>query len=373
MKKRTKRRVDYDKYIQLQKSGKKIDKQLSELVEQYEALNEALKKELPRLSMLTEKVGNICLGNFVNIQAEWYSIWKEKVKVVLEDSQVPEVSSIISTFFVDYKFQEDQINMIGIVNPASKGRPSHSTSVDEASSRFRLRPAEPSPRHRGLSLNSDIAPSLPTPDFMKRHSGQFAVSPSIVSSPAQSYRDYYNVANGHQRPPLDSPKALEFALASRSLATTPGRPGTGQSYDSTGPVRQSVESSHSQPGRYANSAHPSPYQTPENHRYSGLFQSALPLSDTPEHHVRRSQVSSRASSRERQPINGYNVLWLAASLFEFNIQTTKHEAGYPYLTYQAGEVFDSQAYYLSIPKANKRVDLRRHCREGRTLARQKPR
>lgn len=36
----------------------------------------------------------------------------------------------------------------------------------------------------------------------------------------------------------------------------------------------------------------------------------------------------------------YNVLWLAASMFEFNIATTKHEAGYPYLVYQAGEVFD---------------------------------
>ena len=46
MKKRSKRRVDYEKFIQLQKGGKKIDKQLSELVEQYEALNEALKKEL---------------------------------------------------------------------------------------------------------------------------------------------------------------------------------------------------------------------------------------------------------------------------------------------------------------------------------------
>lgn len=34
----------------------------------------------------------------------------------------------------------------------------------------------------------------------------------------------------------------------------------------------------------------------------------------------------------------YNSLWLAASLFEFNIETTKREAGYPYLTYQAGEV-----------------------------------
>ncbi|KAI1312526.1 hypothetical protein F5Y03DRAFT_239909 [Xylaria venustula] len=341
MKKRSKRRIDYEKYIQLQKSGKKVDKQLSELVEQYEALNEALKKELPKLSILTEKVGNICLGNFVNIQAQWFSIWKEKVKVVLEDPNVSELSDIISTFFQDYKFQDEQISAIGIVNPASKGRPSHSTSVDEASSRFRLRPAERSPRHRGLSLNSDMAPSLPTPDFIKRHSGQFTASPSLAStsSPNQFYRDYYNVSNGHARPPSNSPKAPEFPPGSRSLATTPVRPGTGQSYDSGGPVRQSVESN-SQSRGYSNSAQPSPYQGIESHRFSGLFQSALPMSDMQERHSRRSQVSSRASSRERQPINGYNVLWLAASLFEFNIQTTKHEAGYPYLTYQAGEIFD---------------------------------
>jgi hypothetical protein len=51
---------------------------------------------------------------------------------------------------------------------------------------------------------------------------------------------------------------------------------------------------------------------------------------------------SIATSRERGPVDndGYNVLWLAASLFEFNIATTKHEAGYPYLIYQAGEIFD---------------------------------
>ncbi|TGJ86955.1 hypothetical protein E0Z10_g1793 [Xylaria hypoxylon] len=341
MKKRSKRRVDYEKYIQLQKGGKKIDKQLSELVEQYEALNEALKKELPKLSALTEKVGNICLGNFVNIQVQWFSIWKEKVKVVLGDAHAPELSDIVSTFFQDYKFQDEQISAIGIVNPASKSRPSHSTSVDEASSRFRLRPAERSPRHRGLSLNSDIAPSLPTPDFLKRHSGQFAASPSIasMSSPNPFYRDYYNGVNGHARPPSDSPKAPEFPSVSRSLATPPVRPGTGQSHDSGGPIRQSAELS-SQSRGYSNSAQASPYQALDSHRFSGIFQSALPMSDAQERHLRRSQVSSRASSRERQPINGFNVLWLAASLFEFNIQTTKHEAGYPYLTYQAGEIFD---------------------------------
>jgi hypothetical protein len=33
-------------------------------------------------------------------------------------------------------------------------------------------------------------------------------------------------------------------------------------------------------------------------------------------------------------------LFLAASLYEFNIDKSRREAGYPYLTYTEGEVFD---------------------------------
>ncbi|KAI1385024.1 uncharacterized protein F4822DRAFT_417062 [Hypoxylon trugodes] len=343
MKKRAKRRLDYEKSVQLKKTGKKIDKQLSDFIEQYEALNEALKKELPKLSALTEKVGKICLGNFVNIQVRWFSIWKEKVKTVLEDPEVPEIADIISTFQRDYQFQDEQINTISIVNPASKGRPSQSTSTDESFARLRPRPSELSARGRGLSLNSDMAPSLPTPDFMKRHSGQFTISPTTASIPSPhsyyNYRDYYVGINIQARPGSGSLHTPDSASMSRPSGPAPVRPGTGHSYDSTGVPRQSVESGmHSR--RHSNSMFPSPQQSPENQRYSGLFQSALPPSDSQERLPRPSQASSRASSRERQPINGYNVLWLAASLFEFNIETTKHEAGYPYLTYQAGEIFD---------------------------------
>lgn len=343
MKKRAKRRLDYEKSVQLKKSSKKVDKQLSEFIEQYEALNEALKKELPKLSALTEKVGQICLGNFVNIQAQWFAIWKEKVKAVLEDQEVPEIADIITSFQRDYKFQDEQINTIGIINPAAKGRPSQSTSTDEPFARIRPRLNDLSPRGRGMSLNSDTAPSLPTPDFMKRHSGQFTISPTVASMPSPHqfyYRDYYAGINAQGLPGPSTPHTPELSSASRSLGPASVRPGTGQSYESSAAPRQSTESG-LQSRRYSNSMYPSPLQPPDTHRYSGLFQSALPPSDSQERLPRPSQASSRASSRERQPINGYNVLWLAASLFEFNIETTKHEAGYPYLTYQAGEVRQS--------------------------------
>jgi dynamin-binding protein len=232
-------------------------------------------------------------------------------------------------------FQEEEIKTIGIVNPALKGRLSNSISADDSSSRLRLRPADLTPRGRGLSLNSEGAPSLPTPDFLKRNSGQLTISPSASSIPSPHqfyYRDYYSGLNGNAQPGSGS------SIAPSGMSSI--RPSTAQSHDSGGRPRQSTDSG-TQARRYSNSPYTSPHQasSSENQRFSGLFQSALPLSDSQERQPRPSQASSsRASSRERQPINGYNVLWLAASLFEFNIETTKHEAGYPYLTYQAGEV-----------------------------------
>ncbi|KAI8217877.1 Dynamin-binding protein [Colletotrichum sp. SAR 10_86] len=345
MKKRSKRRLDFERSEQLKKGGKTVDARLKELVEQYDALNETLKKELPQLSALTEKIGNICLGNFVNIQANWYSIWVEKVKKVTgETGPPPEVADIVAQFQRDYKYAQEMFTNIGILNPAYKGRTSQSTtaSTDDvtATSKLRPRPAELSPRPRGLSVNGDHAPMLPTPDFAKRHSGQFTLSPSTTPlSPHQFYyRDYYTGANGHRPSVAPSPVTGDQSPVPRpNIPPSLTRPGTGKSFESNGLPRQSSESTvHTR--RDSTPAHQTPQHAGgESRRFSGLFHSALPMPDGTE----ESQRSSRASSRERAPAgNGYNVLWLAASLFEFNIETTKHEAGYPYLTYQAGEIFD---------------------------------
>lgn len=66
-----------------------------------------------------------------------------------------------------------------------------------------------------------------------------------------------------------------------------------------------------------------------NGRYSGFFSSAMPMSDSPHDHV-----------AENAPRQEPKVLFLAASIYEFNIDRARREAGYPYLTYVAGEIFD---------------------------------
>ncbi|KAF5026550.1 hypothetical protein F66182_1339 [Fusarium sp. NRRL 66182] len=344
MKKRQKRRVDYERYEQLKRAGKSIDSKLNELVEQYDALNDTLKKELPKLSSLTEKVGNICLGNFVNIQTNWYGIWKDKMKVVLGDSpDMPDLKEVVATFQRDFPYAQEQLASVGILNPAYRGRVSQSTtrSTDESSSlRMRSRPSESDSRGRGHSVSGEQAPSLPITEFAKRHSGSYTTSPGTLTagnipSPHQYYyRDYYAGIGGHQQGTA-SPLSPELPGSTRSFAAST-RPSTGRSFDSGGIPRQSSDSS-TQHLRDSHTTYSSQNQSQESRRFSGLFHSALPPADGPEDSAR----SSRASSRERGPADdGYNVLWLAASLFEFNIATTKHEAGYPYLVYQAGEIFD---------------------------------
>ncbi|KAM0260488.1 hypothetical protein ACHAQJ_002721 [Trichoderma viride] len=347
MKKRQKRRIVWERAEQLKKAGKSVDPKLKELVEQYEALNDTLIKELPKLSALTEKMGNICLGNLINIQADWYLIWREKMRAVLADGpEMPELEEIVAAFQRDFPYANEMMANISIINPAYRGRASQSTTNGEDSlPRTRGRTSEAESRVWSQSMNGEVAPILPPPDFGKRHSGSFTLSPisagatglgASAPSPHQYYyREFYAGLSNNQAG-MASPRSAEVPTGSRSLAGT--RPSTGKSFDSSAMAmpRQSTESApHIR--RDSGQTFYSSYHQHESRRFSNLFHSALPLPDGPE----ESQRSSRASSRERtHASDGYNILWLAASLFEFNISTTKHEAGYPYLTYQAGEIFD---------------------------------
>ena len=343
MKKRTKRRLDYERSLAAKGQGKKIDEKLKELVDQYEALNETLKLELPKLSSMTEKIGNICLVQFVTIQTQWYGIWQDKVRWVIEDSQMPrDIEHIVDMFSRDYKYVQARAQELGIVNgtlldAGAKTRQSSSSTKDEE--KTKARPSNLSVRPRGLSVGSDKSPSLPTPDFAKRHSGQFTFSPIASTAPSLPQFAYQPYSNGHSRAGSGSPATPDTA-GSRPHASNIMRPSTGRSYTSeTGIPRSSTDYTTQQRRESA-----STYNSGGGHHvdgpiqsarpFSGIFHSAMPVEDGPD----ASQRSSRASSRDRNTSSGYNVLYLAASLFEFNISATKTEAGYPYLTYQAGEV-----------------------------------
>lgn len=343
MKKRNKRRLDYEKSLNYKAAGKKIDDKLAEQVAQYEALNETLKIELPKLSALTKTLGRLCQIRLLFLKTEWYGIWQKKLSSALETSQLPrDVNDILDHFHRDFPYTDTSLKELGIVNGSfgngGTTRGSQSTQDDE--SQRKGRPSNLSSRSRGLSINSDKSPSLPTPEFAKRHSGQFTFSPIMSNAPGlpQPQFAYQNMpySTGHSRAGSGSPATPDTASSSRPHHTNLGRPSTSRSHTSDTGMTRGNSDYNTPHRRESGSTYNSHYEggPPGARPYSGLFHSAMPM-DADE-----SQRSSRASSRDRNISGGYNVLYLAASLFEFNISATKSEAGYPYLTYQAGEIFD---------------------------------
>lgn len=266
------------------------------------------------------------------------------------------ITDIVEMYFREFKYVEASVQTLGIVSgyfeSFSKTRGSQSTQDDE-SARPSLSATSRS-RIRGHSVNSDKSPSLPTPDFAKRSSGQFTFSPLVSNSPGLPQLAYQTpFSNGHSRGGSGSP-ATPDGLTSRQHSNLP-RPSTGRSFTSDGGMR-AVNDYNTQVRRESGSGSAYNHHVDGPHTgrpYSGIFHSALP--DGPE----ESQRSSRTSSRDRNISGGYNVLYLAASLFEFNISATKSEAGYPYLTYQAGEVCSAPSPLLWSELTDE-IDLRCH-------------
>ncbi|QSZ30256.1 hypothetical protein DSL72_004778 [Monilinia vaccinii-corymbosi] len=350
MKKRSKRRVDYEKWMAANSNGKKVDEKLQASAREYDALNETLKTDLPRLSSKTAEIGQLVLARLIFIQTSWYYIWQEKVKTVLDVNQIPmNVHDIVQSFDRDYKDVLAQTQELRLINGTLEvdcfldRLDSGLTSVKDSDSvKTKGRPSDSSARPRRLSLAAphDTSPSLPTPEFAKRHSGQFTFSPMLLNGPGLPSHAPYQPApysNGHSRAGSGS-LATPDANALRLYGST--RPSTSRSIasDTGGIPRIGTDIGHRRESSSTQASASYMVDGPlrDQRPFSGIFHSAMPLPDGPEDSAR----SSRASSMDRARGSRYNVIYLAASLFEFNIAATKTEAGYPYLTYSAGEIFD---------------------------------
>ncbi|KAH8892964.1 Dbl homology domain-containing protein [Thozetella sp. PMI_491] len=121
MKKRQKRRPDYEKASHLRAAGKKVDTTIAKSAEQYEALDEALRRELPQLSEKTAIISSLCLGRFVAIQTQWFSTWRGALEKHVSEPRIPEIPDIIAAFKSQLEGIEDRANNLGIVNPQVPG------------------------------------------------------------------------------------------------------------------------------------------------------------------------------------------------------------------------------------------------------------
>jgi len=379
MAKRKKRLVEYVRHKAQLERGEKPDKKLEQDAELFKAVNETLKDELPKLYALTKRLVEACLLNFIELQGMWQYTWQKRLEPFVERTDelfaddLPEFFSRVGLDFnADLMETEDRIGGFRICNGATLAEAQNFlspattfTKEDDASYK---RPSTVSSSKRAQSLTGEQA-SLSTPNFGSRLSDNMGLSPLVGSFPIPD--GVYQPSNGRGR--------AGSAMSSRGPSTpqstsaypgpsayAPARPTTSSERGelSPGVPRMSLEAhspatldadtqfyypDHIMPGAY----------TPDE-RFSGIFHSALPMSDSP-----------RASSPDASDGEA-KVLFLAASLFEFHIDSTRKEAGYPYLTYQPGEV-SLHLRPITTTSTNTPLDLRRHWPERRTLASQESR
>lgn len=361
MQKRNKRVVDYARLKSIKDRGDKPDKKTIEQGDQYIAVNETLKDELPKLFSMTAKLVEACLNNFVQLQLQWQVIWRRKLSQAIDDQKPPgRLEDIQDAFTGDWQFFDAQVTSLGICNGSMLNEVVNQTNLYSSASLYgdngsttRHGSSLELSKRRTLSVSSEQSPVLPQPDFGGRGSGSFfPISDSTTLVSSSGYFENTRRMRASSTLSGHSPRTPEvpggypsYSSNTTPVNLTPGRPSTANPRTVTEPLpsssrpsteapsfnRPSQESTG--PGRTSGMTYPpistgSQARAPSpSSRYSGFFSSAMPMSDSP-----------RTESPGIGQTPTFNVIFLAASVYEFNIDRARKEAGYPYLTYVAGEV-----------------------------------
>lgn len=363
----------YVKHKQAIDRGEKVDLDLEESAKKFSTINDTLKHELPLLYERTKGLMRTLMTLFMCLQKDWYKTCSKKILPLLESepqhttSLRYDLESYVERFHSDYKPMQELANKLGIVNRNLLIDISNMTSPVPTFSSDGGGSSRNSSSRRTESMSSDTS----LIDSRNRNSGGYAprshprpIENPPRSSPAGPAYPSLHPPNGASRTgpgPTSLREARALSPSSDNSDTTvmhSERRNTGSSrsnhnymgLDGAIDVEHSPSVSHAfdfppqlgpsflsplQTSIHTVSAPPSqPTSLAGSTRASGVFNSALPMSDSPARGSVEELPTTPAEAEEPE------VLFLAASLFEFNIAHDRREGGIPYLVYVPGEIFD---------------------------------
>jgi hypothetical protein len=358
--KREKRLLDYNQFKNKKDRGEKMDKKMTERMEQWEALNLEAKERMKRLLLSTADLVHACQASLIQLHLNWLAMCRQKFSAAMDISlDNVDKSDIVKDWQEDFDFQEataltlsicngsllaEAVNMISFLTPGS-------TLAGEESPR---QPSWNSGMKRSASTTEEIPP-LPMKDHYHRNSG----GPMSSQSDERTEWSTSTFANGRirtgsaasGRPPKTPENGSRGVSASLHTADSinMSRPGTslGLPVDSGQPApRLSLEAPSPSLGELLTE---SPVAV--RHMSSSSFYTAAPGPSQSQPHLpasARGSIFSSAMPMEEnslapgtpQPPQEPGVLFTAASVYEFNIDRSRQQGGFRYLTYVTGEIFD---------------------------------
>ncbi|KAH6612476.1 hypothetical protein C7974DRAFT_405639 [Boeremia exigua] len=363
----------YVKHKQAVDRGEKPDPEVVASAERFTTINDTLKLELPLLYDKTKAAMRNVMTLFMALQKDWYKTCSKKILPLLETepqhttSIVYDLQAYTERFKSDYNLQEQKAKGFGITNSqrllqeissmtspvpsdgAGSTRNSQSRRTESMSSE--ASGFDPRNRHSGGYSSRSNMRSMDGPP---RSSPAGPAYPSLYQNSSSS-RNNFGPASSREAarvlsPTSDNSEATTVRQSERRNSTRSrnqpyaGMDGVVDFEDRTSlntgvfdfpPQLGASFLSPTQSSMFTLSTPNSqPPSLPGSTRQSGVFNSALPMSDTP----------NRGSAEELPMTPGDTdepeVLFLAASLFEFNIAHDRREGGIPYLVYVPGEIFD---------------------------------
>ncbi|CAN9178091.1 hypothetical protein CC77DRAFT_1008413 [Alternaria alternata] len=363
----------YVKHKQALDRGEKIDPDIEESSKKFSTINDTLKHELPLLYERTKGLMRTLMTLFMCLQKDWYKTCSKKILPLLESepqhttSLRYDLESYVERFHGDYKPMQDLANRLGIINRNLLVDISNMTSPVPTLSSDGGASSRNSSSRRTESIGSEASML----DSKTRNSGGYAPRshPRSLDNPPRSspagpaYPSLYPPNTSGRAGP--GPTSLREARALSPTSDNSDATVVRKERRNTGPSRNNhnymnldgaVDIEHSplsvnafdfppqlgpsflspsQPTIHTFSAPTSqPASLPGSTRASGVFNSALPMSDSPARGSVEDLPTTPADTDEPE------VLFLAASLFEFNIAHDRREGGIPYLVYVPGEIFD---------------------------------
>lgn len=353
--KREKKILDYNQAKNKKDRGEKLDRKMTERMEQWEAINVEAKERMRKLRQTSTSLVQSCLANLIQLNMAWLAMIEQKFAAAMA---IPieglEHMDLIKEWQVDYDFQHAFTMSLGICNGTLLAEAMNLMSFLTPGSTLN---GEESPRQSSwnsgakgsISMNSEGS-HLPEngPRYSGHHSSQSDYPEGSSSGQNSARNRATSLASGRtlHTPDLSGRSTglganLPNGHSSRP-GTSPGRSDEGStpaprvSLDAPSPSLGALRSSSpARPGSastfFSAAAGPSNYASQPVSGGSSIFSSAMPMSDSPE--------------TERHPGVGFGdeepeVLFTAASVYEFNIDRARQEGGIPYLTYVGGEIFD---------------------------------
>lgn len=335
---RKKRIVDYAKRQAMEKRGEKPDKKTIADSDVYVALNDQLKLELPKLYGFTANLVHTCLSCFLDIQLTWYKTWERKLRPLLEPAEIPDsIQQIEPSWRAEFSQVKDSLTQLGVCNGSVLAATANFLSPIPAQDDWSMSSKRPTldDSNRTMSVSNDSSPAPGISAYKRRSSNNGA-----AADVTQDGRMRSSSSMSAKNPPALTPGSVASSNRpwSSSNGATPtssynqGRPSTATAPSSSShlPLRSSAEQNRSpRPNSGDTYFTARPDQRDEN-QFSNLFSSAMP----------NDSLEPPAPTSPRPATGSTPVLFVCASLFEFSIDKTRRDGGYPYLTYVQGEVFD---------------------------------